>query len=180
MWYFELNGSQQGPESTDQIFQRLQSGQISHQTLMWCEGMEDWLPLSQVPGLESAMNTPAANQAQAPQGASPYQAPQHMQGVPGAAMNGIPRQNGLALTSMILGICSIVLTFGCGIGFILGIPAVITGHIAKKQMKEDNLQTGDGMALAGLIIGYIVIGLAVVTGVVIGLAFASGSSSFSP
>ncbi|MFP6857711.1 MAG: DUF4190 domain-containing protein, partial [Roseibacillus sp.] len=42
------------------------------------------------------------------------------------------------------------------------IPAVICGHIARKQIRASGgLQTGDGMALTGLITGYLVIVLTI-------------------
>lgn len=60
-----------------------------------------------------------------------------------------PQMNGLALTSMILGISGIF--FFC----FTGLPAVICGHIAQKQIKKSNgTQTGKGFALTGLITGY--------------------------
>lgn len=170
MWYFELNGSQQGPEGTEQIQLRLSNGELSAATLVWREGMEGWVPLSQVPELQ-----PSVSSNVAPAG-SPNSPPQYAQGPPGVGM--APTQNGMALTSMILGICSCVLTLGCGIGFVLAIPAVILGHIGRKQIKNGNqMQTGDGMALTGLITGYIIIGLSVVMGVFVAIMIINESSS---
>ncbi len=55
-----------------------------------------------------------------------------------------PQTNTLAIISLITGI----------IGFSL--IAIITGHIAKKQFKENpDKYSGEGMATAGLILGYI-------------------------
>ncbi len=49
----------------------------------------------------------------------------------------------------------------CGIlGFMLCLPsigAVVCGHIARVQIRKDPAQGGEGMALAGLITGYIVL-----------------------
>jgi len=61
-----------------------------------------------------------------------------------------PKQNSLAFTSLILGCCSLI-------GFCLtGIPAIILGHKAQKQIKLSNgSQTGAGLALTGLILGYL-------------------------
>jgi len=51
-------------------------------------------------------------------------------------------------------------TFVPVIGSIVG---VITGHMAKKEIRESGGRLGgDGMATAGLIIGYITLGLSVV------------------
>jgi len=56
----------------------------------------------------------------------------------------------LAIWSLILGIVSIVM---CGPA--TAIPAVICGHMARAKIKGDPEKwTGDGMALAGLIMGY--------------------------
>lgn len=64
----------------------------------------------------------------------------------------------LSLTSMILGILSLVL---CSI--FTGIPAVITGHIARGRTKRDpQAYGGAGMAMAGLVMGYVSIGMLLV------------------
>ena len=46
-----------------------------------------------------------------------------------------------------------------------GIPAVILGHIARRQIRETG-ENGDGMALTGLILGYVGIGLSVILAVI--------------
>jgi len=67
-----------------------------------------------------------------------------------------PKQTaGTAVTSLVLGILGFL-----PIGFFTAIPAVICGHIAKSKIKKDSNLTGDGMALAGLIMGYVQIGFA--------------------
>lgn len=156
MWYFELNGTQQGPESTEQLQQRLKNGELSGTTLVWREGMADWTPLSQVKEFQGAQTVTAS-------GSTPSQ---HAQGTPRAPGMGMPpTQNSLALTSMILGICSLVLLVLC-MGILVAIPAVVMGHIARKQIREAApMQTGDGMALAGLITGYLGIALTIIPGV---------------
>jgi type II secretion system protein G len=68
------------------------------------------------------------------------------------------RTVGVAVASLVLGILGFVL-----LGPLGAIPAVICGHIAKSKIKRDPEHlTGDGMALAGLIMGYVQIGLMVV------------------
>ena len=81
------------------------------------------------------------------------------------------RESTLAIVSLISGIVGWTI-----IPFIGSIVAVITGHLAKKEIRESgNTMSGDGMALAGLILGYTMIGLSLlglVVGLVILLAFA--------
>jgi len=61
----------------------------------------------------------------------------------------------------------------CGIGefFTMGltaVPAVIFGHVARRQLRQTR-QRGDGMALAGLLLGWAAIGLfaAIVAGLIV-------------
>lgn len=61
----------------------------------------------------------------------------------------LPRTSGLAITSLVLGICSFF-TIG-----LTAIPAVICGHIARGKIKRSGgARTGSGIALAGVICGY--------------------------
>jgi uncharacterized membrane protein len=63
--------------------------------------------------------------------------------------------NGLAIAALVCGLASFVTC-------VSAIAAVILGHMARKQIRESGgQQGGDGMALAGLIIGYIFIALLV-------------------
>lgn len=78
-----------------------------------------------------------------------------------------PQSSGLALASMILGICGIVLCLGP----LAGIPAVICGHSAQAQIKRSGgTLTGAGMATAGLITGYISILMIFVLGLMAAIA----------
>lgn len=94
--------------------------------------------------------------------------------------------NSMALASMILGIISvaIILVSFCifplaagGIGFFMGVIALILSLIAKKQIREqDGLPSQNKMATAGLILGIVgsilgIIGLAVS---ILGLLLATG------
>lgn len=66
---------------------------------------------------------------------------------------------GLAIWSLVLGILSVVL---CWIGMLAAIPAVVCGHVAHSRIRNSGgTLNGAGMALAGLILGYVAIGLAV-------------------
>jgi hypothetical protein len=69
-----------------------------------------------------------------------------------------PPKTSLAITSLVLGILSVA----C-FSILAGIPAIITGHVARGRAKrEPALHGGEGFALAGLIMGYVSIALAVV------------------
>ncbi len=65
-------------------------------------------------------------------------------------MSANSQRRGMAVTSLILGILSMV----C-FGFLTGIPAIILGHIAHSRTRKAPEQyTGSGPAIAGLVMGY--------------------------
>lgn len=57
-WHYTKMGLQQGPVPEDELRQKIRRGEIGDATLVWHEGMADWLPISQVTELHQA--TPAA------------------------------------------------------------------------------------------------------------------------
>ena len=71
---------------------------------------------------------------------------------PPGYQTGTQRTNGLAIASLVLS-----LVFVCGVGSIL---AVVFGNMARKQIRERGEQ-GDGLAVAGIVIGWVGIGLVV-------------------
>lgn len=78
---------------------------------------------------------------------------------PGAGGYAAPQTNQKALWSMILGILSIVC---CGL--FAGIPAIYLGGKAKTEIASSGgAQTGDGMAKAGVILGWISIAFSILS-----------------
>jgi hypothetical protein len=74
------------------------------------------------------------------------------------------RTNGLAIASMVLGILWIY-----WIGSIL---ALVFGYIARNQIRERG-EAGNGMAVAGIVLGWVGVGF-LVLGIVFGLAASTG------
>ncbi len=67
------------------------------------------------------------------------------------------QKTGLAWASFVLSIVSLF-----GFGFLTAVPAVICGHIQRSSIEESpDLYGGNGLAIAGLIIGYIMIALSI-------------------
>ena len=88
------------------------------------------------------------------------------------AVTSVAKINGLALAS-----------FACGFAqFIFGppaaIPAIVLGHVARRQIKRTGEQ-GAGLALAGLILGWATVILAIVL-IVVGLAMSVGTQGTAP
>jgi hypothetical protein len=77
--------------------------------------------------------------------------------------------NGLAIGSMVTSIVAMlaVCFYGVG-GVVLGPVGAILGHVARRQIRERN-QDGEGMAMAGVIVGWIAtaLGVLVVAAIVI-------------
>ncbi len=54
-WYYDLGGQRQGPVPEAEIDRLLAAGTITTNTLVWCEGMENWTPLKDArPGVGAA------------------------------------------------------------------------------------------------------------------------------
>lgn len=76
----------------------------------------------------------------------------------------------LALISLIAGILSWMLA-----PFIGALVAVITGHMAKNEIRSSGGRlTGEGLATAGLVLGYIQLGLTVVGCLCVAVILATG------
>lgn len=117
-------------------------------------------------------------QGQQPYGQQQYGAPVQY-GQPGSPFNaygqpayyGVPPEpKGLSIASLCCGIAAFV-----GLGFFLlpQLAAVILGHMALKREPS-----GKGMAIAGLVLGYVGIALALLVFVIIALGLAIGSASY--
>ena len=76
-------------------------------------------------------------------------------------VNSVPKSNGMATTSMVLGILGIF--FGWATLGILPLVAVILGHKSRGRIKRSHGQLqGEGKAIAGIVTGYVSLFLSVV------------------
>ncbi len=137
-YHVAKNGEKSGPFEKEQVYRGLVAGELSGSDLGWCEGMANWEPLSKL------IPPPTSNPAVQPVfGATT---------IPGAVPIVAAGSSKLALISMTCGILSFF-TLG-----LTSIPAVIMGHIARYRItKSKGTLSGSGMALAGLIMGYLCI-----------------------
>lgn len=173
-WYYGKEAQQFGPIDEATLRARIAAGEVSGSDLVWTEGMVEWIPLSKV----SQFSGPAsqAGSSESPEKyvtddpASPYAPPavNPVASVVGGGVQLAPPTSGLAIASMVCGILSLFFCF-CG-GMLLGIPAVICGHMALKQTGSERpgmtpRMGGRGMAIAGLIMGYIGI-LLIIVGII--------------
>jgi hypothetical protein len=87
---------------------------------------------------------------------APAQPPVYGSPVPAAPAMAYPK-NDLAVWSLVLGIAGIVLS--CNI--ITGIPAIIVGNLARQAVRKGEANN-DGMAVAGVILGWVSVALAAI------------------
>src|ERR1035437_9824330 len=148
------DGKEYGPISLEQFSQWAAEGRVSPQTRVQPVGATDWTAAAGIPELQSIF----ARLGRAPTVVltSPISPP----------ASGEP-QKGLAVTSLVLGILSLV----C-LGPLTGIPAIICGHIARRRSRQSPAQySGPGMALAGMVLGYASLALAVVVSAILSWVF---------
>lgn len=144
------DGKQLGPFSLEEINRQLAAGTVSLTDNAWYEGASGWAPLSTVPGVTGGASSSGA--------AIPAAAAAPMAGsgpvVPTTMVPMAPTEP-LAIWSLVLSLVGFM-GFCCG-GPMLGIAAVICGHLALSKIAANPNLRGRGLAQAGLILGYLVV-----------------------
>jgi len=109
--------------------------------LAWYEGASGWAPLSTVPGVATGATTSGPAAVPATTTATPMVVPQN-------------KTDPLAILSLVLSIAGL-LGFCCGFLLMAGIAGIICGHLALSRISKDPSLEGRGLALAGVVIGYV-------------------------
>jgi hypothetical protein len=131
------DGKEYGPVGIEQMRQWRAEGRINAQTRVQEAGATVWKTAADFPELGFAPTAGAPSPGSSP----PPLTTGHAAG----------QQNGLAITSLVLGLLSLV----C-LPVLAGIPAIICGHLARGRARRlPGLYGGAGFALAGLIMGYV-------------------------
>jgi len=153
------DGKEYGPATAEQLKQWVAEGRVNAQTKVLPEGGADWVTLETLPeffsmpgdGAPSAGTIPAPIQTLLP-------APR--------------RTNPLALTGMILGLCSATFGLCCCYGFPFNIAGIVFSLVGMRQIRQNpHLYDGRGMAITGLvasILSFVLAGLMIVLGVALG------------
>lgn len=138
-WYYLVNGQQRGPVSREQIINLVNQGQLRLNDYVWSEGMPNWVPIQNVPGLHEGATPQPAHPAGpgAYGGAYPQGRRRHLR----------PHRGSAVLT---LGILGLVV---CGI---CGIIAWVMGNTDMAQIRAGIMDpSGEGITNAGRICGMI-------------------------
>ncbi len=157
-YHIAKNGEKSGPFAREEVLRRLAAGELSGSDLGWHEGMGEWELLSKL---------------LPPPGAAPVFAPP----VPGGPVAQSQASTcGLSITSLVCALLGF-LTLG-----LTSIVAIITGHISLSRIKKSaGTLGGKGLAIAGLIIGYLMIVITVlaVAGSIMLSAYTNASQAAS-
>lgn len=159
-WYYADASQNQQSVPEAELPGLVATGTIRPTTLVWNETMTNWQPAGQVkPDLFASLEVPPAlapmpGAGNGGEAASAAAAPSPMLTPSGGPYAAVAHPaDGLAITSLVLGILSVL----C-LGPLTGIPAVICGHIARKKIRESTMpSTKGGLAMAGLVLGYVAI-----------------------
>jgi uncharacterized protein DUF4190/uncharacterized protein DUF4339 len=143
------DGKQLGVFSLDEINRQLAAGTLSPSDQAWYEGAAGWAALSTVPGVTAAAPSTTPQISPAP--------------MPNAAVTLAPQKKvePLAIASLVLSgiaICG----FCCGLFLLAAVAGVVCGHLALSKIKANPELEGHGLAMSGIIIGYVAIGLVLI------------------
>jgi Domain of unknown function (DUF4190)/GYF domain 2 len=163
------DGKQLGPFSLEEINRQLAAGTLSLSDQAWYEGAAGWAALSTVPGVGAAASPGAAPISPATTPAS----------VAPAGLIPVRKTEQLAVLSLIFSILGLF-GFCCGFFMMAGVAGIVCGHIALSKIKKDPNLEGHGLAMAGVVIGYLAVagwlvwififgGLAVLQGITEGM-----------
>jgi hypothetical protein len=75
LWFYAQNGQQKDPVPSSQLRQLASAGSLRPTDLVWKEGMANWVPANQIPGLFAAAQPAPVPQASYQQAPVPYQQP---------------------------------------------------------------------------------------------------------
>jgi len=155
-YYIANQGVQRGPLE----LQELPQNGLHADSMVWTEGMTDWQRAAAVPEVAKLLAPqPIASTA----AVITYQTPP------------IGQSNGMAVASLVLGIIAVPFSCHPMLGLTPGILAIIFGFVARGNIRRGETAVGGGMALAGIICGFVPI---VLWGAVllIGVAFVFGAA----
>jgi len=163
-WYYARDGEETGPVTMETIQLLASTGQLTVDDYLWTDGMPEWAAAGDVPGVFAD-----------PYAASPASEPHDrtVSAVASAGGGSGSQIAPMAVASFVLGL------LGTSILYFMGsILAIVFGHIALKQIQEsDEKLGGRGLAISGLILGYLVVVATVLVGTMIATIIILGSAS---
>ncbi len=131
-WFYTHDNAEMGPFSAPQMRRAVEMGQVQPDDFVWTEGMNGWRKLRDVPELSRFL------------GGIPTSLP---------AGEGGNKISPLAIASLVLGLLGATIVPCLG-----SILAIVFGHVALRQVHASQGKLGGkGLAIAGLVLGYLVL-----------------------
>lgn len=170
-WFYANENDEQIPIAEEDLVKLVRQGVMKPDTLVWNESMSDWTACNKArPNLFQSsfvknpgeMITPTAPTSFSPQAQAPVQVPGEPPPLIMATQRAPGPADGLAIASMVCGIIGIVGAL-CSYGMLIpvSIAAVICGHIGRKKLSDMGLPKEHGQLTAGLVCGWIGVGLSI-------------------
>ena len=147
-WYYAINSLETGPVTFSHLQDIASGGNLPVNALVWTEGMAEWVEAYRIPGV--------------------FRGPETAGSLSSIAASTEPLKTcGMAVASFVFGMLGTCVLF-----FLGSILAVIFGHVALRQIDTSrNRLTGRGMAIAGLILGYIVFIAIIAIGIIAAILY---------
>lgn len=139
-WHYSQSGERRGPVSQGDLEQLIRSGLVRSSDMVWTEGLNSWTAVSAMPSLVPALHhIPNSMRLDSTQRIEIH--------------HDAPRTSSLAVASLVLGL------LGCTIIPLLGsLLAVLFGHGALREVdRSGGKVTGSALAVAGMVLGYLVL-----------------------
>jgi hypothetical protein len=169
-WYYAHNMQEMGPVTQAQLAALISDGQLPADGLVWTDGMADWSPAGQVVELAAHFGQPPL-----PCGPATFEFGEQQV----ISTGGSPTS--LAAVSLILSILGLNVLYLApfavarwsllagvlsGLFYLLGVAAIVSGHVALGQIRRSFGQfSGRRAAMAGLVVGYLGVGAVTVAAV---------------
>lgn len=153
-YFVGIAGKQEGPWSEGELRRRIADGTLGGDSLCWTAGWPEWRKLRDALPDAFTVSSPPPPPVPTPVAERPMVArePLTRWSTPPTDANPTPtsfaqeKTSEKAIWSLALGI----------IGCFLGLPSIVLGHLARTEIRESRGRVGGGgLALAGLILGYL-------------------------
>lgn len=180
-WYYTREGTQQGPVSLSELKNLAATGQLKFDDFLFTESMSDWVLASSVSGIfpsNDSMEIPFSIDTSRSfgQNASRHRSSNHIPTAPMAVASFVLGLLGVCFPFLVISalmdaagkivlkqINSRNILLDVSLLFLVSsILAIIFGHIALKQIDSSNASLGGRkIAIAGLVLGYSIIGICI-------------------
>jgi hypothetical protein len=127
--YVQRNAQRLGPYTVAEVRSQLASGALSLKDHVWWTGQEGWTPLAGSVVLKPGFEDPDP-----------------------AVREKADGESGISSFSIAALVAGLLVPFS----FFTSVPAIVFGHCALYELKQNPKRTGRGLAIAGLVLGYFV------------------------